>query len=149
MNSPMRFPTAFKVLPLTLLLTLCGCSTLENLDKLMALQDYSKNKDLQDKTVLEQNKNFEKLRDVVLKAKIQTYPDQKSIARAFGQPVFVEAVEAKGQKLSKWLYRYSVSGFGHDKIYLYFDSQRKLSHWEYLKPEFKKSEPKDIVEKNS
>lgn len=109
-----------------------GCAKLAHLDQLLTLKTIGDNKALQKQYVDKQNQNFEKLLKVVQENKIQEYPSQESIRRAFGDPLFIKDIERDDQRQIKWLYRYSAEPFGSEKVYLYFTADGRLIDSEYI-----------------
>ena len=110
-------------------MSLGGCSTVAHLDQLLTLQEISKNSDMQQKYVGEQDQKFAQLRDAVKNNAMSSYPDKASILASFGNPIFTKSTR---DNLEKWLYRYSAKLSGSEKVYLYFDSAGVLVKWEYL-----------------
>lgn len=127
MSNPAKYFILF-----VLLFPLAGCSALSNMDGVMRLKAYSGNKDQQESLVKRQNKNFDKLLEEVKGHQLRRYQDQKSVARAFGEPVIRMNVDRDGKNYEVWLYRYSTEFFGMDKIYLYFDRKGLLQSFDHL-----------------
>ena len=120
-------------IPILSALMFSGCAPLTHLDQLLTLEGIGANKALQKQHVKKQDQDFEKLLKVVQENKLSEHPNQDSIRRAFGDPIFVKDVEKDGRKQTKWLYRYSVKPFGSEKLYLYFDADGRLINSEYMK----------------
>jgi hypothetical protein len=124
-----------KFLLISLVFFIAGCTQvkqLQHLDELMTLQDVSKNGDEEVKFVEAQDKNFDRLLEVVKSDKLKNFPDKKSILSTFGQPILVSPMTSGGEE---WLYRYAIKYFNTDKIYLYFDDKGNLMRAEHVVPQ--------------
>ena len=119
------------------LIFLAGCAKLAHLQELLTLKSLSDNQTTQHQYIQEQNKKFEALLDVIKNNRMSDYPDKKSFLRAFGEPIFSKTIKKDGKPLEKWLYRYAQKLSGHEKVYLYFDSSRKLLYWDHVQPDAK------------
>ena len=113
-------------------LTLAGCAKLSHLDQLLTLKDLSDEQDRLAVFVEEQDKRFEKLLAAYADKTIEQYQDQKSILKAFGEPVWRRSIQNDQQPLEQWLYRYSTQFFDSPKVYFYFDEKGKVVKWEYV-----------------
>ena len=120
-----------------------GCAKITHMQELLRIKAYSDNKDQQEEYVQQQNKNFEKLLEVVKAEGLDQYATQKKISKAFGAPVFKRDVTLNEKESEMWLYRYSTKYFGSEKVYLYFDERGKLEDWEHFVPK------KDPADENS
>ncbi|OGX33756.1 MAG: hypothetical protein A2787_07835 [Omnitrophica WOR_2 bacterium RIFCSPHIGHO2_01_FULL_48_9] len=109
-----------------------GCAKLAHLDQLLVLKSIGDNKAVQAQHVKKQDQDFEKLLKAMQEDKLLQYPDQQSIRRAFGEPLFIKDIEKDEEKQVKWLYRYSAKPFGSDKVYLYFSSAGRLLNAEHI-----------------
>ena len=122
------------------LISLSGCAKVMNIKKLLRIKGYSDNKDMQEKHVHLNDKNFELLMEAVNQDRMGGYPDKKSILKAFGDPIFSTDDDKEGQIREKWLYRYAMKYFDSEKVYLYFDDEEKLVDWKYVEPPKQKEE---------
>ena len=127
-------------------LILAGCAALNNLDELLTLKDLAVDRDLQDKTVAEQNKQFEKLSEAIKSNAIKEYPNKKSCQREFGPPVYSTQLVQNGEHLERWLYRYAIQKTAKEKIYLYFDESNQLTYWEILNLKDSPDKPEKVVD---
>ena len=114
------------------LLFLTGCAKLQHLDQLLTLKAVSDEQARMDQTVERQNQKFQELIKAVQDGSVKNYPDQKSIAKKFGEPILKRETNKEGQTLEYWLYRYATKYFDSEKIYLYFDHEAKLISSEYV-----------------
>ena len=120
----------FVIAPFVLLVS--GCAKIAHLDELLRLKNYSAEKEREKKFVEGQDKNFERLLAAVKGQGLGRYPDQKSILKEFGEPVFGRKTVKADIPCEVWLYRYATQYFGSDKVYLYFDQKGKLKSYDYL-----------------
>ncbi len=118
-----------------------GCSTVTNMDKLLQVKSLSDNQVMQQKLVEQQNKKFKALLDAVNSGRLQGYPDQQSILKAFGEPIYVQMLQDGGKAKEKWMYRYSEKLMGSEKVYLYFDATGQLIDFKDVKPSKASSQP--------
>ncbi len=115
-----------------LILLTCGCAKLQILPQLLTLKAVGDNKTIQQDFVERQDSSFEKLKTAFEEDKLKSYPNKKKILDAFGQPITTKEDVYQGEKVNRWLYRYSVRFFKSDKIYLYFDSSDNLIGSQYI-----------------
>ena len=111
---------------LTLLVFSSGCSVLNNLDQLLTLNEYSKEKDEQKKIVDKTDAQYDALAAAINSGEIKKYTNEASIREAFGEPISIKALDHQEQ----WLYRHAIPLKAKDKVYLYFDGQGKLLKYE-------------------
>ncbi|MCC6759276.1 MAG: hypothetical protein IT395_06600 [Candidatus Omnitrophica bacterium] len=121
--------------PLLILLFLAfltsGCAKVSHLQELLCLKAYSEEKESQAVLVQKQNEHFERLLQAVKHGEIGKYPDQKSVWKNFGEPVFKTKVVVAETSYQVWLYRYTTKLFGSSKVYLYFDYSGKLKIYDH------------------
>jgi len=132
-----------KIIPclLVMLLSLSGCTILENLDEITLLGQFSRESEAQHRLVKSINAHY----DALTKAKMpncsdfeklghcegpNNYPDEASWVHAFGDPILKKDLSGGGQR---WLYRYAIYRFAKDKVYVYFDHNGKMVRWERLR----------------
>ena len=113
------------------LLVLGGCA---NLDKLLTLEGLSSNQDAQRADVKKQNKQFGLLLQAVKDNRLSDYPDQKSFAKAFGDPIYTRKITRDDRVLEQWLYRYTQQLMGAEKVYVYFDENGKFVNFYQVVP---------------
>ena len=111
---------------------LVGCVKLEHLDELLTLKDLSQEGDAQDRYAQEQDHKFELLVEAIKSKTLKAHSHKNKIIKIFGEPIFAEKMIQDGQETQKWLYRYMKKFFDSEKVYLYFDHEEKLIHWEYI-----------------
>jgi hypothetical protein len=114
-------------------LGLSGCTKLKllpYLDQALLLQDFGQEKTQQQKIVDNTNALYDKLTAAIQSGDIAQYKTEKSIIKAFGQPVLSREQALDGKALKQSLYRYSILRTARDKVYLYYDPQGKLVKWE-------------------
>jgi len=126
---------------------LTGCRTLEHLDELLTLKDYSESKDATDSYVKNQDAKFEELLKAVNDGTIDKYKTKKTFKIAFGEAVFEREIEKDGKALNECLYRYSTKYFESDKVYVYFDEKGMLIEWKLVKKEENSSSDALLQEK--
>ncbi len=114
------------------LVVLMGCAKLQHLQELLTLKHYSDSQEQTEKFIEGQDQKFNNLCKVVQENRLFDYPDEKSILKNFGEPVLITPVVKDRRSLSQWLYRHCISKVPSDKIYLYFDDQKKLVDWERI-----------------
>ena len=112
--------------------SLSGCAKLQHMDELLTLKRVADEQAAMAKQVEAQDKKFESLIEAVKKDRIKKYDHEKSVKRAFGEPIFIRERERDNQQLSEWFYRHSTEFFGSDKVYLYFDAEQKLVDYRYV-----------------
>ena len=108
-----------------------GCAKISHLQELLCLKGYSEEKDRQAVLVEKQNANFDKLLQAVKHGVIANYPDEKSVWKNFGEPVYQNKVVVGESSYQVWLYRYTTKLVGSSKVYLYFDYTGKLKIYDY------------------
>jgi uncharacterized membrane protein YhiD involved in acid resistance len=114
------------------ILSLVGCAKLAHLQELLALKSYSEEGSRNQQFVAAHNAKFDALVKAIESQDIKKYSTQKSIKKAFGQPIFVGQKQVGDQEQELWMYRYATKYFNTSKVYLYFDSAHKLVTWEYI-----------------
>jgi hypothetical protein len=125
-----------------------GCAKLSHLEQLLTLKGLSDEQARFNKLVEEQDKKFELLVETIHTDDMSRYPNEKSILKKFGDPIYTKNTVRDGRELTFWLYRYATQYFGSEKVYLYFDPTGNLVEWEHLtKPGLtEQSERKSEVE---
>ena len=117
---------------LALLVLSSGCSMLSHLDQIMAMSDYSKDKDAQHRMVKQINARYDQLVAAIQSGDIKKYPQQWAIRNAFGDPILIKSVNGQEQ----WLYRHTIPMKAKDKVWLYFDKEEKLVKYKQEKIEW-------------
>ena len=131
----MRYPSnhIFKgILSLTVAVILSGCAKLAHMNELLTLKAISDQQDAMGNYVEKQDNKFKLLLSAVEDRSIEKYNRKTTIVRKFGDPVFCENVEHKGEQAEFCLYRYTKKYFNSDKVYFYFDAKGKLVDWEHI-----------------
>lgn len=114
---------------LLVILSLSGCTIIENLDEISTMGDYSREKDNQARLVKSINAHYDKLTKVIADGHISEYKDEASFTHSFGDPILKKDL---GNGIQRWLYRYAIYRFAKDKVYVYFDHNGKMIKWEKL-----------------
>ena len=120
---------------LIIVIVSAGCMQLQMLpylDQALVLQDFSNEKDGQQKFVNNTNATFDKLLAEVQNGMIKNYKTQEDVRKAFGPPIIAKDITADGQPLKQWMYRYAIQSKAKQKVYLFFNAQGRLMHWETL-----------------
>lgn len=112
-------------------LSLCGCAKVAHIRQLLTLDGLSKNQARQEKYVEQVDESFEKMLEVVQNGRTAEYPDQKSILKNFGKPIYVKDVLKGGKMFEQWLYRYAVL-YDKEKIYVDFNKDGKAVNWQLV-----------------
>jgi hypothetical protein len=124
----MRIPTGKSAL-LIVLVGLCGCHALGNLDQLSVLGQYARDNDDQHRLVKANDEHYDELKRVIAGGQIGHYKDRSSFIYAFGEPILKKDLPGGVQR---WLYRYAIYWTAKDKVYVYFDRNGKMIKWERL-----------------
>lgn len=114
---------------------LTGCAKvgqLQHLDELLTLKAYSDEKEAQQKWIEGENQRFQQLLTAVKDGSIQNYASRDVILKNFGSPVVSDVVSEKDQTLERWLYRHPIQKLASDRVYLYFDSNGRLTKFEQI-----------------
>ncbi len=131
------------------ILIVSGCAKLEHLDKLLVLKDMSDEQARMQKYIEEQDKKFEKLLKAVKDRTLVKNVRDQSIVRMYGEPLGKREVEKNNQKLERWNYRYQMTYFESEKVYLYFNEEKRLVGWEHVAGNLPdENEPKSLEEEN-
>lgn len=112
------------ILLLLILSMLSGCQGLNTLLR------YSKEMSRQEKILLAQQKDFEKIKAAIENNELAVGLSSKEIISSFNEPVVV--VEEGDRE--RWVYRPGNIDLASEKAYLYFQ-QQKLTTWELIPPE--------------
>ena len=107
-----------------------GCAKLQHLDQLLVLKDMSDEQTRLQKYIEQQDKKFEKLLKAVEGRTLAKNVRDQSIVRMYGEPLGKREIEKDGQKLERWNYRYQMKYFESEKVYLYFNEEKRLVGWE-------------------
>lgn len=112
-----------------MLLSLSGCTILENLDELTVLGQYSRESDAQHHLVKTIKLHYDALTKVIAQGHISDYKDEASFVHSFGDPILKKDLS---DGVQRWLYRYAIYRLAKDKVYVYFDRNGKQIKWEKL-----------------
>jgi len=112
-----------------MLLSLSGCTAINNLDEIQTLSAYSREKDNQHREVKVINNHYDALNIAIAQGHIKDYKDKSSFLHSFGDPILKKDLSG-GQE--RWLYRYAIYRFAKTKVYVYFDSHGQMIRWEQL-----------------
>lgn len=128
----MRNLFLFQIIFLTVaLLGLNGCSLLQHYEQLMALKRIGDSQREIELYLKAQEEGFYKLKQDLKTKKLKIGVPQEEILARYGEPVLSKEVKDKPQIQQVFLYRHPTNYFTSDKIYLYFDKNRKLVSFEY------------------
>ncbi len=131
LNSPMR---QLKILLMVVLcFGLCGCYVLSKMDELSTLGNYTRDKEEQQRIINRVDARYDALLAAVNTGAIKQYSDQRSVRKAFGDPIVIKVAGVAGHKQERWLYRYALPLKARDKVYLYFDGKGKLVQYKQEK----------------
>ena len=120
---------------MTVLLVFTGCvqvQMLPYLDQALTLQSFSAQKDGQHQYVRDVDARFDKLLAAVQSGQIKAYNTKEDIVKAFGEPVLTKDIVIDGLPSTYCLYRHAIGPKAKQKVYLYFNAQGHLTHWETL-----------------
>lgn len=130
------------------ILIFSGCAKLQHLDQLLTLKDMSDEQTRLQQYIEQQDKKFDKLLQAVKERTLVKNVRGQSIVRMYGEPLGKREVEKDGKKLERWNYRYQMKYFESEKVYLYFNEEKRLVGWEHVAgnpPD--ENEPKALLEK--
>ncbi|MBF0385493.1 MAG: hypothetical protein HQL27_06435 [Candidatus Omnitrophica bacterium] len=125
----------------TALFLICGCATIQHLDELLTLKEYSESQEATQKYVADQDAKFKDLLEAVNNGTVEQYKTRKTFRIAFGDSVFDKKVQRNNEEVTESLYRYSTKYFDSDNVYVYFDKKGMLLEWRLEKDEGAKDEP--------
>lgn len=118
---------------LIMVISFSGCvqvRMLPHLDEASTLQSFSAEKDGQHRYVHDADVRFDKLLAAVQSGDIKKYRTKENIVNVFGPAVLTTNVVVDGQPLIQCLYRHAIGSKAKQKVYLYFNAQGQLTHWE-------------------
>jgi len=120
-----------KIIPyfLASLLAFSGCIGHENLQELMMLGQYSREKDAQNRLVKSTNDHYDALTKAIAQGKMVNYKKEASLENTFGPPILKKDLSDGS---SQWLYRYAIYRTARNKVYVYFNRDGKLIKWEKI-----------------
>ena len=106
------------------ILSLCGCTNMRHrLGTIKMLKGLSSNDKYKEKALKQETMNFEKAKKYINRGGQEKGISQKTAIKKFGRPVLILS-EAEGEK---WVYKPADAGWlGGEKIYLFFDRDRRL-----------------------
>ena len=107
-------------------LCLCSCTIIKHMDELSSMGDFARDKADQQREVDRVKVNFDELLNAIHNNQMKFYPDQLSIRSKFGLPITIKMVEDEGHVLEQWLYRYAIMKEAKDRVYVYFDENKKV-----------------------
>lgn len=112
---------------------LSSCSMLSRVQALMHLDEFSKERDAQEKILNEQNGKYEHLERLYLENGGLVHPlVQWEFEEQFGAPLFIRQFTSEGSDFVEWLYRNPNKPFNSSKIYVYFDSAGQFHNWRHI-----------------
>lgn len=110
-----------------------GCvqaQMLPHLDEARTIQSFSAQKDEQHQYVRDVDARFDQLLAAAQSGEIKKYRTKENIVNAFGPAVLTQNIVVDGQPLMQCLYRHAIGPKAKQKVYLYFNAQGQLTHWE-------------------
>ena len=120
-----------KVFNLALFIFLCGNICNVYAKGLSTLIEVGKSQAAMEKELKKETKTFQAIKNAVESGGIKKGQSQKFIEKKYGEPVII--LKEKGG-VEKWLYKPgNVSHFGGIKIYLFFNTDKKLTGIKMLK----------------
>jgi hypothetical protein len=95
---------------------------------LMTLRRLGKNQAHIERYLDKQEAQFQKLIEDLKAQKLEKGISKSSFERLYGQPIIDRQWQERGRES---IYRHPTNYFTSDKLYVYFDHTRSLSHWTY------------------
>ncbi|HNV24013.1 MAG TPA: hypothetical protein PKH98_03905 [Candidatus Omnitrophota bacterium] len=127
---------------------LSGCAKMQHLDQLLILKNFSDEQTRLQQYIEQQDKKFEKLLKAIEDRTLVKNMRDQAIVRMYGDPLGKREVEKDGKKMERWNYRYQMKYFESEKVYLYFNEEKRLIGWERVGPNPPdENEPKALEEK--
>ncbi|MFC1703272.1 hypothetical protein ACFL1E_00620 [Candidatus Omnitrophota bacterium] len=121
-------------------LSVYGCITFEEISGLKTLHGYSKSQEGNERYVEIQEKKFQKLLSAYRDNKLEQGTSRRTIVRSFGEPISAREIDGESQAKERFVYRHPMEFFGSEKVYLFFDENRKLVSWQYEEAQEKTEE---------
>ena len=119
------------VLVVWVLFHFSGCMFIMS-EPLKTLADQGKHEDLKNKALKEDEARFDKVRRALINLEIIPGLSKKEFTEEYGEPVVV-VPETFGES---WLYHArGKSFFSAPKVYLYFNKEDKVTHWDCIHTE--------------
>lgn len=107
---------------------ICGCSTLSGINR---LKELSLNRDEQQAAIKKQEEQFKQLLKDFSSGKLEKGASQNKIMEIYGQPVITKKIKTDLTFKEELTYRHPAQFFGSEKIFLYFDSEDRLTEARY------------------
>ena len=108
-----------------------GCAKVAHLQELLTLKALSDNQTQQAQYIEAQDKQFVKLLEAVKADQLKSYSHQKSVLKAFGEPISRRKMSDNSET---WVYRYSAKLFNSEKVCIYFNHDGQLTRFEHILP---------------
>ncbi|UCD15044.1 MAG: hypothetical protein JSV34_04800 [Candidatus Omnitrophota bacterium] len=111
---------------------LSGCAIIRHREQLSTLKRIGANRQKASQYIERQEKLFYVLLGDVRDNKLKKGSLKKRILGVYGDPVLYRDVEGDaGGAVEELLYRHPTKYFSSERIYMYFDSEARLTRWEY------------------
>lgn len=111
---------------------LSGCSPLFNISGLVNLKRYGNNQDEIKDYIEKQEGLFFKLKEDINNNRLKTGTSKKQILSKYGEFILSNSVKDETDINEIILYRHPTQYFSSDKVYLYFDKEKKLRFWKLI-----------------
>jgi len=129
-----------------------SCAVLNDLDQAATLQDYSREQDALTAMVKKRDKKFAEFLDHIRSggANLPDLKDRSALLRYLGEPVLITAIEERGVKKERWLYRYQKPTKDSPKAYFVVNQKGGVDYWFTTgPPRFEIPSITDVSENNS
>lgn len=98
----------------------------------MTLKRYNASQVDMQRYVDRQTKLFNRLIEDVKSDNLKKGTAQRRIVGMYGDPIFVKDIDDGSPAKEKLLFRHPMHYFTSDKVYMYFDENKKLLYWKYV-----------------
>lgn len=115
-----------------LILVLGGCAIIRDFEGIMTLKRYNASQVELQRYVDRQTKLFDRLVSDIKADKLDKGTTEARIVRMYGDPIFVKNIDDGSPAKEKLLFRHPMNYFTSDKVYMYFDENKKLLYWKYV-----------------
>jgi len=112
--------------------SLGGCALVVHKDKLMLLKRLGENQQEIQEYGDAQEEMFYRLKDDIQNNRVREGLLKEEVSTLYGEPIFCRSLERPDRFQERCLYRHPTRYSSTDKIYLTFDSARKLESWELI-----------------
>lgn len=110
---------------------LAGCA------QAMDLKGLSDNRAGTQKYIRAQEQGFLKLKDDISRGRLKKGASKEAIIASYAPPIFCKEAGGESGSRQVCLYRLPLEYFDTDTAYLFFDKNKRLTHWQLRGPSFK------------